>query len=114
MGQLGGFGGGFLFAVDVRFEKWQRCDLLRRYERWALDQLYPGLSSSTLRHADFGGMTSAVHYICYRNLGVSGGITVLCVQCTLRHILNAVEKGDNQGAFWTLPATPSPLPAPPP
>jgi hypothetical protein len=27
MGQLGGFGGGFLFAVDVHFKKWQQRDL---------------------------------------------------------------------------------------
>jgi hypothetical protein len=78
-GQLGGFGGGFLFAVDVHFKKWQRRDLLWCYKRWALDQLYPGLSSSTLRHADFGGVMSAMHYICYHNLVVSGGIMVLCI-----------------------------------
>jgi hypothetical protein len=89
MGQLDGFGGSFLFAVVVHFEKWQRRDLLWRYKRWALDQLYPGLLSSTLRHANFGGVTSAVHYICYHNLGVSGGIMVPCVLRTLQHILNA-------------------------
>jgi hypothetical protein len=33
MGQLGGFGGGFLFVVDVHFEKWQQRNLLWRYKR---------------------------------------------------------------------------------
>jgi hypothetical protein len=35
MGQFGGFGGGFLFAVDVHFKKWQQRDLLWHYKRWA-------------------------------------------------------------------------------
>jgi hypothetical protein len=38
---------------------------------------------------------------------------VPCVLHMLRHILNTAEKGDDQGAFWALPAAPSPLPAPP-
>ncbi len=100
--------------MDVHFKKWQWCDLLLCYKRWALDQLYPGLSSSALMHANFGGVTSAVLYICYCYLGVSEGITVPCVPLTLWHILNAAEKGDNRGAFPALPAAPSPLPTPPP
>jgi hypothetical protein len=36
-----------------------------------------------------------------------------CIPCTLQHILNAAEKGDNRGAFRVLPTAPSPLPAPP-
>ncbi len=64
-----------------------------------MDQLYPGLTSSTLRHANFDGVTSAAHYICYSNLGVSGSIMVPCVPRTLRHILNAAKKG---GQLWSL------------
>ena len=49
---------------------------------------------------------SAVHYICYRNLGVSGGITVPCIPRTHQHTLNAAEKEEDQEPFRRYPPLP--------
>jgi hypothetical protein len=67
------------------------------------------LSTMRLRHTDFGGVTSASHLVCYRNIGVSGSIPIPCVPCVLRHILNPAEKGDDEGAFFNLPNPPAVL-----
>jgi hypothetical protein len=70
------------------------------------------LSTMTLRHADFGGITLASCLVCYQNIGVSGSIPIPCVPCVLWHILNPAEKGDDEGAFRNLPNPPAVLQGP--
>jgi hypothetical protein len=70
------------------------------------------LSTMTLRHADFGGVTSASHLVCYQNIGVSGSIPIPCVPCVLWHILNPAEKGNTEGAFCNLLNPPAVLQGP--
>lgn len=80
-----------MFSVTVNFDACSRRDLRRRYARWALDHVQLGLSSTIVNHADFGGVTSASHYICFRNISKEGVIYVPCTPRCLSHVLNAAD-----------------------
>jgi hypothetical protein len=70
----------------------------------SLDSGTDGLSSTTIRHSDCGGILSAIHYICYSNLANAWFGAVQCVPCTLAHVLNAAKKGDDKGRFRAIKA----------
>jgi hypothetical protein len=59
-------------------------------------------------HADFGGVTSARHYLCFRSISPKHKVGVPCVPWTLSHILNAAKKSDGRG-WWTKIDPPAPL-----
>jgi hypothetical protein len=54
--------------------------------------------------SDCGGISSAIHYICYSNLDNVRFGAIQCVPCTLVHILNAAKKGDDKGRFKAIEA----------
>jgi hypothetical protein len=96
--------GGFLFSVDIAFDKGSEWDLQRRYRAWSVTHAVLGLGSTTIRHADCGRVTSAIHYLCYFNIANARSGHVRCMPRTLAHVLNATDKGDNRGRFRELPA----------
>jgi hypothetical protein len=100
--------GGFVFVVDVPFDQCQLHNLYRQYNHWDIKHMHFGLSSTTVSHADFGSMTLACHYLCFRSISSKRKVGVLCVPWTLLHILNAAKKLDGQG-WWTKINPPAPL-----
>jgi hypothetical protein len=60
--------GPFVFANDMIFSGRRRSEIDRLYRSWAAHDYKMGLESITVRHADFGGIMSAVHDISFRGV----------------------------------------------
>lgn len=86
-----GHRGGFLFSVSVQFDSCSRRNLLRWYARWLLDHAQLGLSSTVVNHANFGGITLAAHYICFRNISKKEASFIPYTPRCLSHILIAAD-----------------------
>jgi hypothetical protein len=96
--------GGFLFCVNISFDRWTEHDLCRHYRAWAQEHTGAGLLSATIRHSNCGGILSAIHYICYCNLDNVQFGAIQCVPRMLGHILNAAKKGNDKGWFKAIKA----------
>ena len=79
--------GPFIFANDMAFTG-RRCSKVNRLHRsWAAHDYRMGLESTTVRHADFGGITSAVHGISFRGVDISIFTPSAPLPRTLHHVL---------------------------
>lgn len=84
----------FIHAVEATFARYSRQrDYDRQRRTWSRELKGMGLHCISLRHADFGGITNAVHLIASRGVDSSifqaqGGLPR-----TLGHVINAAARG---------------------
>ena len=60
--------GPFIFANDMVFTGRRQYDLDRLYRSWITHDITLGLESVVVRHAEFGGVTSAFHVVSFRSV----------------------------------------------
>jgi len=101
--------GPFIFANDMAFAG-RRCSEVNRLHRsWAAHDRTLGLESTTVCHAAFGGITSAVHGISFRGVDISIFTPSAFLSRTLRHVLSDTTPDATQEI-----SAPTPLPGPQP
>jgi hypothetical protein len=81
--------GPFIYSTNIVFKDQQRGDILRLLGAWANVRKGQGLESSLITHADFGGVTSAVHLLSYKNVVTSVFKAPPVLPWTLAHIIDA-------------------------
>ena len=97
--------GPFIFANDMAFTG-RRCSKVNRLHRsWAAHDYRMGLESTTVRHADFGGITSAVHGISFRGVDISIFTPSAPLPRTLRHVLSDTTPDATQEISAPTPLT---------
>ncbi len=73
MSKISGHVGPFIHAMEIMFTGHQMCLTEGLYEKWGSEfWSEQGLSSATVVHAEFGGVTSACHLLLY--CGVNAAI----------------------------------------
>jgi hypothetical protein len=75
--------------MDIVVKGHQRQDIVCLYKMWTALQKDQGLLSSVVSHADFCGVTSAIHLMSYQGANQSIFIALLLLSRVLAHILNA-------------------------
>jgi hypothetical protein len=89
MTKLRSHDGPFIYATDTVFKGHCSRDLNHLLNLWSTLYLQQGLVSSTVRHSNFGGVTSAVHLMSYRGVDQSAFQPQQALPQVLTHILNA-------------------------
>ena len=79
--------GPFIFANDMIFTGRRQYDLDRLYRSWTTHDVTLGLDSVVVRHAEFGGVTSAFHVVSFRGVNRSVFTPTAPLPRTLRHVL---------------------------
>ena len=79
--------GPFIFANDMVFTGRRQYDVDRLYRSWATHDTTLGLESIVVRHAEFGGVTSAWHVVSFRGVDRSIFTPTAPLPRTLRHVL---------------------------
>jgi hypothetical protein len=81
--------GMFIYATDFVFKGRRPRDVLRSLQKWASLQEQQGLLSSIVVHADFGGITSAIHLMSYKRVDPSVFVAPPSLPRVLAHIIDA-------------------------
>jgi hypothetical protein len=89
MTKLRSHDGPFIYATDTVFKGHCSWGLNCLLNSWSTLCLQQGLVSSTVRHTNFGGVTSAVHLMSYRGVDQSAFRPQQALPLVLAHILNA-------------------------
>jgi hypothetical protein len=63
--------GPFIYSTNPIVKNRRRRDIIRLLDTWARSRKEQGLKSAIISHADFGGVTSAIHIIGYRHVDQS-------------------------------------------
>jgi hypothetical protein len=81
--------GPFMYSTDIVFKGQQRHDIIRLLGAWAEVYKRQGLESSLIAHADFGGVTLAVHLLSYIRVDASVFKAPPALPWVLAHIIDA-------------------------
>ena len=103
--------GPFIFANDMAFTGRWDSEINRLHRSWAAHDRKMGLESTTVHHAEFRGITSAVHGISFRGVDKSIFSPSAPLPRTLRHVLSDTTPNATQEISAPAPLT-GPLPQP--
>ena len=81
-----------IFSVDVRFMNSRKRNVDRQWIMLTQHAHEAGLGSSLLRHADFGGATSAEHLVVYHNVAPAVFHPRPSTPRVLKHLLNSATR----------------------
>jgi hypothetical protein len=87
-GKLSDHAGPIFFCLDTMFTGRQVRDVTGATRKAALGWACFGLSSKTVTHADFGGVTSASHIVGFCHINVAALCPRDPLLCTLSHVIN--------------------------
>jgi len=97
--------GPFILANDMAFNDRRCSDVNRLHRSWAAHDYKMGLESTTVRHANFGGITSAVHGISFKGVDISIFTPSAPLPRTLRHVLSDATPDATQEISAPTPLT---------
>jgi len=98
--------GPFIYCTDILTKGRLRRDIECIYAKWAALRGLQGLRSRVLAHAEFGGVTSAIHLISYWGVEDSVFDAPPALPRVLAHILNSASP-DAAGDIDSPPALPT-------
>ena len=96
----------FIYCTNILTKGQLRQDIERIYAKWAALRGLQGLRSRVLAHAEFGGVTSAIHLISYWGVEDSVFDAPPALPRVLAHILNSASP-DAAGDIDSPPALPT-------
>ncbi len=80
--------GPFIYSTNIVFVGRQRCDIIHLLGAWANVRKRQGLELSLVAHADFGGLTSAVHLLSSKKVDASVFKAPPALPRVLAHIID--------------------------
>ncbi len=83
--------GPLIYSTDIIFKNRQQRDIICLLEAWSKLRRGQGLESNINNHANFGGVTSAVHILSYKHVDPSVFTPPLVHPRVLAHIINAAS-----------------------
>ena len=83
--------GPFIYSTDIVFKGRRPRDVKRLYQAWTSLHDGQGLCSRLVSHADFGGVTSAIHLVSYKGIDDSVFDAPPVLPRRLEHVINSAS-----------------------